>query len=44
MHYWLKAKEMHVRQRAYDRWLAEGTPAGRADDNWHDAAGEIGDK
>ena len=24
--YWLRAKEMHLRQLAYDRWLAEGSP------------------
>lgn len=44
LHYWLKAEEMYVRQRAYDRWLAEGTPVDRAEENWRDAAREIGEK
>ncbi|MDB5622903.1 MAG: hypothetical protein JWR39_1466 [Devosia sp.] len=39
--YWLKAKEMHLRQMAYDRWLAEGTPIGRAEEIWRDVAEEI---
>lgn len=39
--YWLRAKEMHLRQMAYDKWLAEGTPPDRAETNWRDAAGEI---
>ena len=42
--YWLRAKEMHLRELAYDKWLAEGTPVDRADTNWRDAAGEIEDK
>ncbi|MDF2799442.1 MAG: hypothetical protein K0R85_2186 [Devosia sp.] len=41
--YWLKAKEMHLRQMAYDRWLAEGTPIGRAEEIWRDVAEEIED-
>ena len=43
-HYWLRAKEMHLRELAYDKWLAEGTPVDRADMNWRDAAGEIEEK
>jgi hypothetical protein len=39
--YWLRAKEMHLRRLAYDRWLAEGTPVDRAEVNWHDAARDI---
>ena len=27
--YWLRAKQMHQRQLAFDRWLAEGAPKGR---------------
>ena len=41
--YWLKAKDMHLRQMAYDRWLAEGTPPGRAEEIWRDVAEEIED-
>ena len=41
--YWVKAKEMHLRQMAYDRWLAEGTPPGRAEAIWRDVAEEIED-
>ena len=41
--YWVRAKEMHLRQMAYDRWLAEGTPIGRADAIWRDVAEEIED-
>ncbi|WP_127753833.1 MULTISPECIES: DUF2934 domain-containing protein [unclassified Devosia] len=41
--YWVKAKEMHLRQMAYDRWLAEGTPIGRAEEIWRDVAEEIED-
>lgn len=40
-YYWLRAKEMHMRQLAYDRWLAEGTPVGRAEAHWLDVASEI---
>jgi hypothetical protein len=32
--YWLKAKEMYLRQLAYDRWLEEGSPIGRDFDIW----------
>jgi len=39
--YWLRAKEMHLREMAYDRWLADGTPIGREDVHWQDATGEI---
>lgn len=39
--YWLRAKEMHLRQRAYDQWLAEGTPVGRAEANWQVASGDL---
>ena len=39
--YWLKAKERHLRQMAYDRGLAEGTPIGRAEEIWRDVAEEI---
>jgi len=35
-HYWVKAKEMHLRQLAYDKWLAEGAPAGRDEEIWLD--------
>jgi len=40
-HYWLRAKDMHLRQMAYDKWLAEGTPPGRAIANWLDVVDEI---
>lgn len=39
--YWLRAKDMLLRELAYDRWLAEGTPVGRADDNWREASQDI---
>ncbi|WP_156167890.1 DUF2934 domain-containing protein [Devosia epidermidihirudinis] len=42
--YWLRAKEMHQRQIAYDKWLAEGEPLGRADVNWDEASREISEK
>ena len=42
--YWLRAKEMHQRHMAYDRWLAEGTPINQADVHWHAAAGQIDEK
>lgn len=32
--YWLKAKEVHLRQLAYDLWLSEGQPIGRDYDIW----------
>lgn len=40
-HYWLKAKQAHMRQLAFDRWLAEGSPHGRAEAHWRDAEDEI---
>ncbi|MGB3338828.1 MAG: DUF2934 domain-containing protein [Devosia sp.] len=40
-HYWLRAKEMLLRELAYDKWLAEGTPVDRAEENWLAAAKEI---
>ena len=40
-HYWLRAKEIHLRQIAYDRWLAEGSPPGRELDFWVEATQEI---
>ncbi|WP_375451294.1 DUF2934 domain-containing protein [uncultured Devosia sp.] len=39
--YWLRAKELHMRQMAYDQWLAEGEPGGRAIANWLTVADEI---
>lgn len=42
--YWLRAKEMHLRNLAYDRWLAEGTPIGRDEAHWDDAQEQIEDK
>ena len=39
--YWLKAKEIHLRELAYDRWLAEGSPHGRDYDIWLAASKEI---
>ena len=41
--YWLRAKEIHLRQIAYDRWLAEGSPEGRDFDIWVEAASEVDD-
>ncbi len=38
--YWLRAKEIHLRQLAYDRWLNEGSPAGRDLDIWVEVARE----
>jgi len=35
---------MLLRQRAYDQWLAEGTPGGRAEEHWREASGDIEDK
>ena len=32
---------MHQRQLAYDRWLAEGSPAGRDYDIWVEVSEEI---
>lgn len=42
--YWLRAKEMLVREIAYDKWLAEGTPVDRAEKHWRDAAQEMEEK
>ena len=42
--YWLRAKDMLLREMAYDQWLAEGAPVGRDDEIWRDVAGEIEDK
>jgi hypothetical protein len=39
--YWLRAKDMYLRQLAYDRWLAEGSPAGRDIDIWLAASKQI---
>ena len=39
--YWLRAKEMHLRELAYDRWLAEGSPHGRDLDIWVEVSREI---
>jgi hypothetical protein len=41
--YWLRAKEMHVREMAFDRWLAEGSPHGRDFDIWVEEAKRIDD-
>jgi hypothetical protein len=30
-----------MRQLAFDRWLAEGSPHGRAEAHWRDAEDEI---
>ncbi|MGV3650501.1 MAG: DUF2934 domain-containing protein [Devosia sp.] len=36
--YWLRAKEAHLRQIAYDAWLAEGAPAeAPAEEFWRKA-------
>ncbi|PCD04682.1 hypothetical protein COC42_03695 [Sphingomonas spermidinifaciens] len=34
-------RDARVAERAYAKWEAEGRPAGRHDDHWHDAAREI---
>lgn len=34
-------RDSRVRERAYQRWEAEGRPAGRHDDHWHEAAREV---
>lgn len=39
--YWLRAKQMHLRELAYDRWLAEGSPHGRDLDIWVQISKEI---
>ncbi|MGN6101181.1 MAG: DUF2934 domain-containing protein [Devosia sp.] len=37
LYYWEKALEQHIRQLAYDRWLPQSEPAGRADSHKHEA-------
>jgi hypothetical protein len=39
--YWLRAKEMHLRQIAFDRWLREGSPQGREYAIWVELSKEI---
>jgi hypothetical protein len=39
--YWVRAKEIHLRELAYDRWLSEGSPPGREFDHWVEVAKEI---
>ncbi len=39
--YWLRAKDVHMRQLAYDRWLDEGSPGGRDLDIWLEASKDI---
>jgi hypothetical protein len=34
-------REARVRELAYQRWEAEGRPAGRHEDHWHDAARDV---
>jgi len=29
--------EQHIRELAYDRWLAEGSPEGKAEVHWQEA-------
>jgi len=41
--YWVRAKEVHLRQLAYDRWLAEGSPEGRDLDIWLEVSNEVDD-
>lgn len=41
MEYWLLAKQMHQRQLAYDRWLAEGAPHDKSDQHWRDAGDRL---
>jgi hypothetical protein len=36
-----REREARVRELAYQRWEAEGRPAGRHEDHWHDAARAI---
>jgi len=37
-------KQELVGQRAYDLWLEEGRPAGRAEANWYQAERELSDR
>lgn len=39
--YWMRAKELHLRQLAYDRWLAEGAPPDTAERDWRAAEAVI---
>ena len=39
--YWLRAKQMHLRELAYDRWLAEGTAPDRSDLHWYAAEQDL---
>jgi hypothetical protein len=39
--YWVRAKEMLMRELAYDKWLAEGAPVNRAEAHWREAVDEI---
>lgn len=39
--YWVRAKELHLRELAFDRWLSEGSPHGRELDHWAEVAKEI---
>jgi len=34
-------REERIRQRAYQLWEADGSPEGRADEYWHEAAAQI---
>ncbi len=34
-------RDTRVARRAYEKWEAEGRPAGRHDAHWHDAAAEV---
>ena len=34
-------RDSRIARRAYDKWEAEGRPAGRHEDHWHDAAREV---
>jgi hypothetical protein len=37
----LRPTHADIARRAYDRWLAEGQPTGRADDHWRAAEAEL---
>lgn len=39
--YWQQALHQHLRERAYVLWQQEGSPEGRADENWN-RLGEFG--
>lgn len=34
-------RDTRIARRAYEKWEAEGRPAGRHDAHWHDAAAEV---